>query len=210
MNRTRTLIAIMAAALSSMTYMAEGKDAGVPLFTYGIEWGYSSHIFSSYRHVYSTEEGYRAPAVSGGGWKYEGNGEILAHVGLNAGRHMNISAYTGYAGIGEGLRAVPVSLRFTCLFGHDPSAGRPFAFIEGGSGAIAGGMSSGVPIYSGKAGAGYRISLSDSVKLNFLLSFRLYYLHTTLYDGIEAIPSERIYRNDNYMASIGLGINLTF
>ena len=60
----------------------------------------------------------------------------------------------------------------------------------------------------GKAGGGYRISLSRSVKLDMLLSYRCSYAEIPFSDQYGPVSDDRIRRNNNYLSAINLGIGI--
>ena len=65
-------------------------------------------------------------------------------------------------------------------------------------------------ILSGKIGGGYRISLSRTTKLDFLVSARMTYTHPQVTYDKEVISHDMVRRNNAYASALSLGISLTF
>jgi hypothetical protein len=65
-------------------------------------------------------------------------------------------------------------------------------------------------ILTGKAGCGYRLSLSRDTKLDFIAAWRILLTHPDIYYyGMEVSPG-RINRNNAYISAISFGIALSF
>ncbi|MCD8312665.1 MAG: hypothetical protein LUC24_00720 [Bacteroidales bacterium] len=175
------------------------------LFTFGTEWGYSANFNHSYHYNYTSTNG--RVDTRGNFMCLRNNGYITVHGGVNCGSHLNLSVYAGYEGIYKGQAIVPVTLRGTWLFGRNPLSQRWLAFLDGGwavspsqydAGAIA------------RAGAGYRIPLSRSVKLDLMLSYEYKYASIDIYDeGGAVVAADRVRRDDNYFSSINISLGIT-
>ena len=176
-----------------------------PRLTFGVEWGYAATFLCTFHHNYRAEDRYR---VNDKGTKamYEGNGHILAHLGANLGRHYNLSFYTGYEGIADGFCVIPMTLRHTWLFGDRAENSRWLCFADAGYGLRAEGDSN---CFIAKAGGGYRVSFSRSVKMDFLLTYRFAYAEIPFSDESGTVPQDRINRNNNFLNAISIGIGLT-
>ena len=181
-----------------------------PLVTYGIESSYALTFLSFSHFNYISADGDRRDQRTMSSNIFS-NGQFLIHAGLNVSPAVNISLYTGYSGIYRGERMIPLSLRATWF----PSAKRPdehrwLLFCSGGTG-----FSDFDDVdYSleGKVGAGYRISLNRSVKLDFLFSIQEVFTHPGAYesDAMDYVPAERLRRNDAYITAATIGIALVF
>lgn len=199
---------ILTAALAAFCLLeasASDRKREFPLFTYGVEWGYSTHIHTVSERLYY-DDGTRIP-YSRNEWGYKSHGEVLIHAGINAGRHVNLSLYTGWSGIGEGISAIPLTLRGSVYYGRDTRRARWFNFAEGGTAFVPG---QDMPVYSGRIGAGWRASLSRSVKLDFSISYKMTYLRPGIMENGVPIPKEQVLFNHNYFSAICLNIGLTF
>ena len=176
-------------------------------FTYGVEWGYVGTFHTAYRYVFFPPEGYRVD-TRGSRLGLAHNADMYVHAGWNMNRHWNMSLYLGYEGIGDIHKAIPVSLRFTRYFGKYPLKDRWLAFADMGSGICI--KRPVQEILSGKIGGGYRISLSRTTKLDFLVSARMTYTHPQVTYDKEVISHDMVRRNNAYASALSLGISLTF
>ncbi len=176
------------------------------LFTYGVEWSYSATFGNIRHHNYTSPTG--RVDVRGMSLKFVNNGFALGHVGLNCGRHLNMSVYGGYGSIYTDTRVFPLSLRGTWLFGDSSAMARRWlAYLDGGCLFREGG---GDPGAIAKLGGGYRISLSRTTKLDLMVAYQFAYSDLTIYDdyGYE-VPESRIRCNNNFLNSINLSIGIT-
>ncbi len=176
-----------------------------PRLTFGAEWGYVSTFFCFYHRNYRAVEGYRVND-KGSNAMYGGNGYLLGHAGVNFGGHFNLSLYAGYEGIGDGFCVIPVTLRTTWLFGSRAERSRWLCYLDAGYGFRPEGDSR---CFLAKAGGGYRVSFSRSVKMDFLLSYRFAYAGIPFSDYAGPVTGDRINRNDNFLNAISIGIGLT-
>lgn len=192
--------------LSMMPLVAMART-DVPRVTFGAEWSYLATLFSSYHYNYFSQEGYRFN-VSGRDFGLYNNGELLLHIGYNINEYWNLSAYAGMNGLADYHNAVPVNMRLTRYFGHDPLQDRWFSFVDAGTG-----LTMKLPmqaIISARLGGGYRISLSRSTKLDLVAAVRNTYTHHQVYHDNEMISMKSTNRNDAYLLSLSFGISLTF
>ncbi|MGN0189146.1 MAG: hypothetical protein ACI395_06485 [Candidatus Cryptobacteroides sp.] len=174
-------------------------------FTYGVEWDFLTTFNVAYHRNFDSVSGFREDTKSIE-WMFRGNGEVLAHIGMDLGRRFNLSLYAGYGGM-LGTRIVPVSLRGTCLVGKEPERPGWLVFLDGGCNFGQENTRLGI---TGKAGTGYRIPLSRRVRLDFLLALRMSYAYVQFSDEYGPVPVERIRRNNNFATSLEIGISLDF
>ena len=191
----------------SFSLDSRSQENDFPRFTFGVEWGYDATFHMLWNYNFFSPEGYRVDQ-SGNRFVYKSNVEAHLNAGYNIDENWNISVYLGIAGLGDLHKAIPISLRGTYYWGSNPLKDRWFAFMDLGSG-----ISLKRPvqeIFSGKAGGGYRMSLSRDVKLDFLIAFKAAYTHSDItYDDI-LIDSERINKNDMLLSAIHLGMAINF
>lgn len=176
-------------------------------FVFGVEWGYVATFFSGYHYNFFAPEGYRVDDY-GSSFGYDSNADMYIFAGHEIGKSWELSAYVGYAGVGDYHEAVPVSIRATRFFGDDQYADRWFAFIDAGSG-----ISLKMPVqemFTGKIGGGYRVALSRDTSLNFIASARMTYTHPQITYDRQPIESEKINRNNAYLAAISFSLSLSF
>lgn len=209
MRKFLLISVIIASAV--MDAAADEPVRDFPRFTFGLE---GNCILSaiSYSHInYIAADGYRVDR-RGSDCRPAVNGELLLNAGYNIGRHMNMALCFGISGISRGETVMPLSLRLTVLFGRDPLKARWFSFIDGGTGIGTGTVARFSPV--AKIGAGYRISLTKSAKLDFMLSLRSIYTHPQITEFSEGdmvqVPSDRIRRSQAFYNAVMLGVGLNF
>ena len=171
-------------AVSVWLYAGDGKPVAerpYPRLTFGVETSYAFAFLNVSHFNYISSDGDRRDekTVMPG---YTSNGQILAGVGINLSAKVNLSMYTGYCGVYHEDRLIPLTFRTTWLSGDDPMKNRWMVFCSGGIGFIDPDNPSKLSVL-GKAGAGYRVSLNRSVKLDFLLAFQETYTHPNAYES---------------------------
>ena len=182
-----------------------GEALSAVRFTYGVEWGFLTTFNVAYHRNFDSVSGFRENTRSME-WMFRGNGEALAHFGLDLGKRFNLSLYSGYSGLMD-ARIIPLSLRGTCFVSRNTELPGWLVFLE--SGCNFGTENDEIGI-CGKIGTGYRLPLSKRTRLDFLLAFRISYADVRFSDEYGPVPPERIRRNDNFASSIAIGISLAF
>jgi hypothetical protein len=176
-------------------------------FNIGLEWGYIASFYQGHHYDFFAPEGYRVDD-RGRGISLHSNAEVYANIGYHLTDKWNIGLYIGYEGIGNIHRAVPVSLRATRYFSKDSLSDTWFTFLDLGSGLSI--KNPAQEIYTGKIGGGYRMVLSGSANLDFILSLRTVVTHPQVdYDGT-AIEMEKTNSNIGYLSSASFGIAISF
>lgn len=201
----RRIILILLTA-SALNISAKAQGRFFPDWTFGIEWGWTAHLYSHWHNNFFSPEGYRVNS-SGSDFIFKTNAEAYLSAGLNINSNWNIAMYLGIEGITDSHKAVPVSIRGTYFWKGNTLSDRWFTFLDIGSG-----VSVKRPvqeILTGKIGGGYRLSLSESSKLDFLMSIRMTYTHPDVVYYEEVIAHEKINRNDMSLGGISLGIAIT-
>ena len=202
----RKVLTTAISLLLSCTRASAGQ-ASQPKFTFGAEWGYIGTFFSGHHYNYYAPEGFRVDN-RGNEFTYYSNAEAYLHAGYNLSETYNISVYLGFSAVEDYHHTIPISIRVTRFCGGDHMKDRPFAFIDLGSGASV--KSNPQMILTGKAGCGYRLSLSRDTKLDFIAAWRILLTHPDIYYyGMEVSPG-RINRNNAYISAISLGMALSF
>lgn len=202
MNKHILLLVLVFIYLISCPMDARNRRREVPLVTYGLEWSYISTFNNTYHRNYLSGDGYREDIFKVS-WAYKTNAQVLANVGVNAGRKLNVSLYGGYSGVYE-VKLFPLSLRCTYYITGDIAYPHWFAYLDGGYGFC---TNESVRAKIGKLGCGYRIPLSRSVKLDFLLSYQGVWAHIPFTDN--GVEISDIRRNECFISSINLGIAIT-
>lgn len=203
----RVISILLFLIVSCVGLAARSTSDSTPRITFGAEWSYCATFFDGHRYYFLAPEGFRVDDRSDR-FEYCTDGEIYLHCGCNIGCNWNLSAYVGYAGIGNYHAAIPISLRATRFFGPDPLKDRWFAYCDVGSGISL--KKNPEEILTARLGGGYRMSLSRFTKLDFLASLRFVSTHPDIDFYGEPIGAEYIGRNIGYILSASFGIGLTF
>ena len=202
----KKILAILLTLISFNNFVNAQKDR-FSKYTFGVEWGYVATFQSGYRYIFFPPEGYRVD-VRDNSFRLQSNADLYIHSGINLSRSWNLSLYTGYAGVGDIHKVLPVSIRVTRYFGKDPLSDRWFAFSDLGSGICF--KRPVQEILTGKIGGGYRMSLSRYSKLDFIISARMTYTHPQITYDQEIISHDMVRRNNAYVSALSLGLGLTF
>lgn len=204
----RILSFILILALFPAALMAETKeDCNGRRFTFGAEWSFISSFYSIVHHNFFSEEGYRMDLIQ---WSmgYESNGEVELHCGYDLSEAWNLSLHTGFAGIYDIGNVIPVSLRLTRFFTENILGDRWLCYVDAGSGVCL--KQNPQMIAVAKLGGGYRLSLSNTTKMDLLCAFRTSLTHPQIvFDGY-TVPYEKTNRNNAFISALSLGISLTF
>ena len=200
------LISILFLLVSSSLRAGDTVRSEHTRITFGAEWNYVGSFYCSIHHNFYSEVGYRVDLKNNIS-DYTSNADLYLHCGYNLNDRWNISLYAGIAGVSDINRIVPLSLRATRYFRPDGNGDRWFTFIDGGSGITLTGHPQAAA--SGKIGCGYRVSLSNASKLDFLFAFRTTLTHPEIeFDGF-SVPLDKINRNNAYVCAFSAGISLT-
>lgn len=210
-NMKKSLLISVLMTAAALTASAGEHSRNFPRFTFGIEGSYIVTAAAYSHSNYIADDGYRVDNRSLT-FRPAGNGELLINAGYNITSRMNLAFCSGISGISRGETVIPMSLRFTLFFGKDPMRARWFSFLDGGAGIAVGRVTPLAPI--ARIGTGYRISLTRSAKLDFLMSLRGIYTHPQVkepVDGMPAdVPQERLRRSQAFYGALTFGIGLNF
>ena len=152
-------------------------------------------------------DGYRVD-IDKNALNFYANSHAAIHMGMDIKDLWNLSACFGYAGIADYHHSIPITIRLTRFFKTNAKGDRWLSFIDAGSGISI--KKAPEEIFSGKVGAGYRISLSKDTKLDFLAAGEIVMTHPEVNYYGTIIPADRINRNNGYVASVSLSMSLTF
>ena len=191
-----------------LTMKAEGvHEYGFKRITFGAEWSYIASFHYGIHHNFFSEEGYRVN-LNQQAMGYWSNGEVHLHVGYNLTNDWNLAFYTGFAGVHNFNHVMPMTLRATRYFKENEKSDRFFCFIDGGSGVCL--KARPQMTATGKAGGGYRISLSKTTKMDILLAYRMSLVHPEIvFDGY-TVTDDKTNRNNAYVSSFSIGVSLSF
>lgn len=176
------LITLAAALLSTSEMMGKG-------FRWGVEWGASGTFHSKTSCLYTTNDGYAVEyrKVSS---RLHINAALEGFVGMDFARRLNISLRSGYAGIADGERGVPLSLRQALHFGKTPTSRGASVFMEGG---LFFRKKADISSFA-QIGTGWRTRLSEHIALDFNLGIRISSTHPDIFDKYSGkyMPKESI------------------
>lgn len=136
----------------------------------GVEWGYTQGIWHWYHYNYLTDAMARVNSEDGR-FVVSSNGHIYAYIGYQIGRRWQLDLISGWAGIWQDRRVVPIDLRATRYFSGLNNNGFK-AFFEVGeliSHNVAG---SDFPSNIMKLGGGFRIMLTSRSAVDLSLSLQ--------------------------------------
>ena len=193
--------------ISAFNIYVSAQSTMFPRFTMGVEWSYVATIQHGWHNNFYTQDGYRIND-SDNEFIYHSNAEAYLNFGYNLNENWNIAMYLGIEGIYNLHKAIPISVRGTYFFGNEHMSDRWFTYIDLGSGI---GLKEPLQeILTGKAGGGYRISLSPSTKLDFIASLRMTYTHPYIIYDDEFITMDKVNRNNSFISALSFGMALTF
>lgn len=215
MGRIKKIICVVLLLSALLPAWAAGKkDRSFPRMTFGIEGSFSG-TFLAYRHSnFISNYGYRIDRKTFR-HRFHGNGEFLLHIGYNVSSNINLSIYSGYSGAGNGKSGhiYPFNLRCTWYPSERAEDDRWFAFLDVGPALKKTGSKADIA-GNGRIGGGYRLSITRSVKLDFLISLRQVILRNINLQpggmGTEYIEKEKIRRNNASYTALTLGVGITF
>ena len=210
-------VGISAAPEGSATSLTAGGGIGAAMgrflkgaeLDYGVEWGYSASVWESYHYNYTSPSGARIDTRDSH-FSYKSNGHLYGFAGIRFARHFAADALVGWAGIYEGRRVVPVTLRASCFWkGYDRDGWK--TFLEAGR--CFADSFAGKPVYVAKLGTGYRMMLDRRFALDLALSLQGAYDHPLdVYDKgrEEAVQDANLRRSDSGYLSLNFSLALCF
>lgn len=179
-----------------------------PNVSYGLEWGYTASFLRTVHYSFVCSDGYRIVDNSSS-FNYFSNGSILANVGLDLLPKLNLSVYSGLAGVWSDRWVVPVELRLRfCPAG-----------LYGDGFICSAGASVNFPTktlretcFRASAGAGYRVAVFRDISVDFLLSVGYSTDHDQIIDPIsgDIVTYSNISHNDSGYLGISLSAAINF
>lgn len=168
----RRLILITITATILSTFQMTGRG-----LRWGVEWGASGICHSNTSCIYMAEEGYAVEYEKNSN-RLHINASIEGFVGMDFARRLNVSLHSGYSGIADGERGVPLSLRPTLYFGKAPASGGSSIFLEGG---VFFRKKAYISKFA-KIGTGWRTKLSEHISLDFNIGIQISTSNPDIYD----------------------------
>lgn len=176
-------------------------------FTFGVEWGASAILFSSYNFNVIDDFGSRY-FDRGTTALYHANGTVMVNAGFYTGDKFKVTVNSGYIGIADGIRVIPVTLRGS-LYPSGRYSNGVFYFVEGGAHLDC--RTAGMNGLLGSVGAGYRKSISRNLSLDISANFRASLDHPMVVnpDG-GYISAENTRKSNSWYYAPGFTVSLNF
>ena len=194
--------------ISVLALLMAALPASARRFSFGVE-GALALNFASYNNMaYRTDMGYRVfdNAVHRETYPI---GEVLGMATANIGKMFRMSLLSGYCGLENGLRMVPVELRGVVVFPQMTSSGSGLYLQAGGGVAfpIQERFNAGALV---RGGLGYSVNLNNLARINFGFTYRMVYFNPVIYDPDtdEIIPPGDIMQNTRFVSSLCLSVSI--
>ena len=200
MKKIALTIACMAIFILPAASMEPGKR---PVL--GVEWafGLTFHTFHTYNYLRA--DGTR---IQGSDHQFitNLNASILFKGGYDLGTRWNISVITGYEGINDRFRIIPLGTRGTYFFGNGQNKDGSFIFIEPGTTLFS---SADNWVFYMRLGFGKRFELSPATVFDISLFYRLTHSCPELVDPDQEIV-DRLFSNNILTGFLGINMSLNF
>ena len=166
------------ALILAVVVPASGREARASgRFHYGCEWGIQTGIVNSLDCRFISYEGYLVNYQTTD-YGVHVNGMVTAFAGYDVLRRVNLSVHTGYLGLADGERGVPVTLRLTTYLSASPGEKGSSVFAEGGIS-----ITRDVPVSRlYRLGYSFRARLADFLALDLNAGLQISYSHPIIYD----------------------------
>lgn len=199
-------IAILALALAFAFESFSAAESS--RFRYGVEWGYSAKVASSFQYTIYNSYGSRISDSQPLSPDYYTNAFVSADIALEFADYFAITLKAGYRGVAKDYRVMPVELQMAVFFKGYEKTG-PYVFAGGGAALYNWSFEDQINLAS--AGAGMRHNLSRKISLDTFLKVNLIGCSPLPVDPYEGtIPREKTIYSRNGHLSFDLGIALNF
>lgn len=198
---TCILCCLVSSALFSWTSQAR-------TVVFGAEWGANALVFQAFRYNIIDNSGSRYDD-SGYNMTYHANGTFLLTAGINAGRFSRVSLSTGFTGIADGRRVIPLTMRY----GIYPSGTNADGFLYYAEGGVGYDFTGVKPVgLLGSVGTGYHIVLSQNTAVNININARYANAHPMVGnpDGGGYVTTENTRQSNAQFLSLGFSLSLEF
>ena len=194
--------------LSTLAVLLGVLPANARRFSFGIE-GAVALNFASYNNVaYRTDMGYRVfdKAVHRETYAI---GEVFGMATANINKMFRLSLLSGYCGLENGLRMVPIELRGVVVFPQMTQSGSG-PYLQVGAGVafpIQPQFDAGALV---RGGLGYSVNLNDLARINFGFTYRMVYFNPVILDPDtdEIVPRRDIMQNTRFVSSFCFSISI--
>lgn len=190
--------------LLTILWIPSHARSRAPLIRYSVEWGGIQTLYEAGHINYVADEGYRVDD------KYNGfsshfNGYFQASAGIYFASKWCASVGIGFAGLPQGDRMVPVTLKLAFY----PKTSRQdgiFFFADGGCGMKRN------PCFLSSIGAGWRVAFNCRQSVDFSLGVNYVLDHPDITDPDTGgtIKASNIRKDNAISCSLGIGIALNF
>ncbi|MCR4860546.1 MAG: hypothetical protein K5910_07780 [Bacteroidales bacterium] len=178
-------------------------------FRIGMEWGYSQCLLLDRSYNIISQEGYRI-FEDYTRLDLKPNGVVMVQVGVDVLPKLNLALYSGYIGVGENNRLIPLLLRAS-FFPRTTWERGTFFFAQGGPAWHPLIRNDSLNMMAG-GGAGWRVPLSEDCNLDLLLSVKYLWDHPRIPnpEGPGYVPAHNIRRNDAGYCALDLTLAVNF
>ncbi len=195
-------------AIASLPFVSTKAENPVKRFSFGLEWGIAESMWGRYDYQYRTLENFRA------GKTYDTfeshlNGMVLGFAGVNLSRRMNLGIYSGYQGLTNKVRIVPVELKVKYFTGREPGV-RGWLLTAGGGVGLNTSGEMDICANLAEAGFGRRIYVGCGVSMDITLTFLAGKSHPPVFNNYDDImvDTDHLEKSDKISLSGALKISL--
>ncbi len=169
------------------------------------EWGGGITFLDCYSFSYLRTDGTRLkgnPCT----FLFNPNAHLLIKYDADISSQWNLSVMSGYEGIYDRTRIIPLTVRGSYFPGTCSREGR-FWFLEGGTG-VKTDFSTLAAL--GRIGWGKRFHLSEITSLDFMVSYRSALFKYDHIDDPDEVPVDQIYTNRKITGTVSISVALRF
>jgi len=202
----------MKKAISIILMLTLGLGAGAQMPEWlhiGADWGATATVLKQHHYNYMDEAiGFR---IDDQGWSagLDRNAYAYLTVDFEILNKFSLGLMSGYAGVADGVRAIPTEMRanFYASGAHQDGL---LLFLQGGA-AFKVEEEKGV-VFLAQAGAGWRVALNHSHSLDFKIGIQAAADRPRVWDPLEEtyISERNIRRNDALYFGVNAGFALVF
>lgn len=202
----KKLIITMLCVMASVSLGAE-----TPLrVRYGVEWGYSPQLASSFQYTFLSANGYRlsegSPDLE---FDYFTNAFVSFGAGVEFANYFSLSLNAGFRGFYKNFRTVPIEAKFAAFFNGYNHSG-PFVTFSSGP-CLGERFSWDDRAVTASLGAGLRACLIDKVSIDLFARCRVAGLSPLPDDPYEGtIPRDRLIYSRRGIVLADFGLSLQF
>ena len=167
---------------------------------YSLDWGYMASMYQIYSYNYMAEEGFRVEQ-HGHDLFLNSNGVVKVFLGTQIGGHAELGVFSGYEGIRQDRRIVPLGLRTSWMFNGTDADG-PICYAEGGAAFHKDCKTTAM----GAVGAGWHVQLDHGCGMDFKFGLNVFQDHP----AIMGVPKENLNKSDYTYGGISFTVGISF